>query len=45
MTVALTMSNRRFTLFHPVAALALALLAAVGCGKSSPSGAGKFDAL
>jgi hypothetical protein len=35
------MSNRRFTLSHPLAALALALLAAIGCGKSSPSGAGK----
>ena len=39
--VALTMSKRRFTLSHPLAALALALLAALGCGKASPSGAGK----
>lgn len=36
-----TMSNRRFTLSRPLTALALVLLAAAGCGKSSPSGAGK----
>ncbi len=36
-----TMSNRRFTLSRSLTALALVLLAAAGCGKSSPSGAGK----
>ena len=35
------MSNRRFTLSRSLTALALVLLAATGCGKSSPSGAGK----
>lgn len=35
------MSIRRFTLSRPLATIALVLLTAAGCGKSSPSGAGK----